>query len=168
VALKALKADGMSWKEIGKLFNGKKLVDIKARYKELKAAAKISDAAVDANDEEGEEAGTEGAEVGNEHKLGSSKGKGKSKVKDEGEGKDTIMQTLEEWNSLQTGAEQVITKAETSIKKSSTKGSSSRQVPAMRVQMETGEKVILGDIVNTQNGDVLTAGEVSLIALDHN
>lgn len=95
MALKALKADGKSWKEIGKLFNGKKLEDVKARYKELKAATETSDATVDANDEEGEEAGTEVVGVGNEGKLGSSEGKGKSKVKDEGAGKDTIMQSLE-------------------------------------------------------------------------
>ena len=154
-----MKADGKTWKEISELFTGKELDAIKARYKELShdAAAKSSDAAANINDEGGKAKGAEEAKDDiKEGKKFDKKGKGK------GKGKDTGEHTGEEkGEASQTGVEQVTTENGTSTTETSTNGTSSNGV-----QKKTGEKIVLGPIIDMRTEEELNAEEVSLTALE--
>ena len=159
-----MKADGKTWKEISELFTGKELDAIKARYKELShdAAAKSSDAATNINDEEGKAKGAEEAKDDmKEDKKFDKKGKGRGKGKDTGEhtGK-------EKEEALQTGVEQVTTKNGTSTNETSTNETSTNETSTNGVQKKTGEKIVLGPIIDTRTEEELNAEEVSLTALE--
>ncbi|KAL2049715.1 hypothetical protein ABVK25_010056 [Lepraria finkii] len=152
VALKAMKADGKTWKEISELFIGKELDAIQAHYKELS-----HDAAADTNDEEGKAKGAEEAkdDMKEDQKVGK-KGKGK------GKGKDTGEQTSEEkGKASQTGVEQVTTESRTSTNETSTNGTSSSRTFSNGVPKKTGEKIVLGPIIDMRTDEELNAEEIT-------
>ena len=152
-----MKADGKTWKEISELFIGKELDTIQAHYKELS-----HDAAADTNDEEGKAKGAEEAkdDMKEDQKFGK-KGKGK------GKGKDTGEQTSEEkGKASQIGVEQVTTESRTSTNETSTNGTSSSRTFSNGVPKKTGEKIVLGPIIDMRTDEELNAEEVSLTALE--
>lgn len=152
-----MKADGKTWKEISELFIGKELDAIKAHYKELSHGA-----AADTNDEEGKAKSAEEAkdDIKEDQKVGK-KGKGK------GKGKDTGEQTSEEkGKASQTGVEQVATESRTSTNETSINGTSSSRTFSNGVQKKTGEKIVLGPIIDIRTDEELNAEEVSLTALE--